>query len=650
MCGRFDVPQGAENLPHCEKVGEFLCKETQIKFDSRDRSIGSSLVATLDIEHGLAMHQAPAAQSGSTRNLWWAEKWRSEVAESMTWRMYGSLHSLALRALKADVTAEMLYSTGVGQIVGDSSLWTLSPTPGTSDIAQQTLVKWRSQLREGGFGVCGPKCTKWVKAGSFNAAVDSLEAWLLDIRPDTAAATRRKVATAFAFRGLMASAHLAGIEPAETSPWSTEPAVRSLLVEAVKVANLEANKNWCKAKSAFQIIVPQVSLVPAVPGLRRKPHADDAASGNDLAERLTPEKMAELDQLLKSQLQDNSLDGVGSVLAPAQAMKKLKASGGAAIPVLERMAEQLLLENNRRSLKSVSSGIKTYHEFSTEVLGVPAEATLPPRSSSDMVLFISIFKCGATAANYVGYVAFACKVLQLSLSWRDEQVSLALKGSKKKTLRLGSSCLSQRFVLDHVALRKVILLARNNSDWPLADRCCVWWNYLLRVQSEGALVHCGSDADAISLPLGVSSSVWVSQRKQAAFCRLRRRKHKPAGSLLLRLCTCSEDEILCVFHAVLRLTKDARPGEQLWSLTAHEIQSKVRRYLEAAKVHGGENMTLKAFRAGKANSMAAKGCGFQAILEAGEWRSRAVFNYLQNETIDKISLLDAAIEQSDAED
>ncbi len=44
----------------------------------------------------------------------------------MTWRMYGSLHSLALRALKADVTAEMLYSTGVGQIVGDSSLWTLS--------------------------------------------------------------------------------------------------------------------------------------------------------------------------------------------------------------------------------------------------------------------------------------------------------------------------------------------------------------------------------------------------------------------------------------------------------------------------------------------------------------------------------------------
>ena len=92
------------------------------------------------------------------------------------------------------------------------------------------------------------------------------------------------------------------------------------------------------------------------------------------------------------------------------------------------------------------------------------------------------------------------------------------------------------------------------------------------------------------------------------------------------------------------------PGDLLWSVTAHEIQCKVRHYLGTADVQGGEAMTLKAFRAGKANSMAASGCGLQAILEAGEWKSRAVFNYLQSETIDKISLLDAAIEQSDAED
>ena len=61
-------------------------------------------------------------------------------------------------------------------------------------------------------------------------------------------------------------------------------------------------------------------------------------------------------------------------------------------------------------------------------------------------------------------------------------------------------------------------------------------------------------------------------------------------------------------------------------------------------------MTLKAFRAGKANSMAATGSGLRAILEAGEWKSKAVLNYLQSETIDEISLLNATIEQSDAED
>ena len=48
--------------------------------------------------------------------------------------------------------------------------------------------------------------------------------------------------------------------------------------------------------------------------------------------------------------------------------------------------------------------------------------------------------------------------------------------------------------------------------------------------------------------------------------------------------------------------------------------------------------------------MAANGASLQAILEAGEWKSRAVLNYVASEQVDDIAILDATSQQSDAED
>ena len=202
--------------------------------------------------------------------------------------------------------------------------------------------------------------------------------------------------------------------------------------------------------------------------------------------------------------------------------------------------------------------------------------------------------------------------------------------------------------------KKMAALVNNASQigWRcwFSDMLIVLWMYLLRVQSGGLKVFAGSDADAISLPENVDASLWISKRKRAAFLRLRKRKQKQAGSLIARECSCSTNPLLCAFHAVCRLTENKAPGTLLWDLTAHSLQTQLR---FALKFVGFENcgaMTLKAFRSGRATTMAANGASLQAILEAGEWKSRAVLNYVASEQVDDIAILDATLQQSDDED
>ena len=85
-------------------------------------------------------------------------------------------------------------------------------------------------------------------------------------------------------------------------------------------------------------------------------------------------------------------------------------------------------------------------------------------------------------------------------------------------------------------------------------------------------------------------------------------------------------------------------------MTAHSLQTQLRFALKALGFQNCSSMTLKAFRSGRATTMAANGASLQAILEAGEWKSRAVLNYVASEQVDDIAILNATFLQSDDED
>ena len=61
-------------------------------------------------------------------------------------------------------------------------------------------------------------------------------------------------------------------------------------------------------------------------------------------------------------------------------------------------------------------------------------------------------------------------------------------------------------------------------------------------------------------------------------------------------------------------------------------------------------MAWKAWRAGKASQMAQQGSGLGEVLTAGEWRSKALLNYVNESAIDAARILDDTLAASDAED
>ena len=63
-----------------------------------------------------------------------------------------------------------------------------------------------------------------------------------------------------------------------------------------------------------------------------------------------------------------------------------------------------------------------------------------------------------------------------------------------------------------------------------------------------------------------------------------------------------------------------------------------------------DNLTWKAFRAGHATHLARIGTQVRVIMKAGEWRSAAYANYVDEDTLDAEVFLIATLGDSDKED
>ena len=75
----------------------------------------------------------------------------------------------------------------------------------------------------------------------------------------------------------------------------------------------------------------------------------------------------------------------------------------------------------------------------------------------------------------------------------------------------------------------------------------------------------------------------------------------------------------------------------------------IRKILIQLNVEHATAFTLKAFRAGKVTALASSGASLGQILEARDWRGRAVLNYVNEDVFDGAQLVARELELSDCE-
>ena len=121
----------------------------------------------------------------------------------------------------------------------------------------------------------------------------------------------------------------------------------------------------------------------------------------------------------------------------------------------------------------------------------------------------------------------------------------------------------------------------------------VSWEFLLRVQSEGAPAEAGRASEVLELPAGRYSALVCGA--ECATLRLRIRKHRPSGSVLKRQCRCLEvtDEY-CMVCCLRKLHADfgVQPGQRLYERTKRDFQSQLRRLFVVSGVQQGQLYTL----------------------------------------------------------
>ena len=90
------------------------------------------------------------------------------------------------------------------------------------------------------------------------------------------------------------------------------------------------------------------------------------------------------------------------------------------------------------------------------------------------------------------------------------------------------------------------------------------------------------------------------------------------------------------------------PADRLWDFQGYDTLMKLRRTLAVLGKPEAQSMGWKAFRAGKATSLAVAGSSVGKILQMGEWKSAAVVNYVDENVLDEAPAL-AVLADSDSD-
>lgn len=577
-----------------------------------------------------------------------AFKLRDSIMYAVCWKNTALLEDLVRSLLKFSPCAVSLARSGLGRLLCDNAIWE-SVDRQSSVVLEAVRVKWKAEVDR---SACGQPVAKSnlcalakLKAKPYLKAIADLAEWLrsLDVEPVEQHIARR-VAISLVNAGFTSWSHLDGLEVRDIVMPDTLPVDIALITRAIKMSGVLP-----RLESSGPVQV----AVASGPGLAVSPVLQRCANADGTAGSFAPAVLEKAEADWQVEAHKLGVVGLGTVLTPANAISSLasaRVAGQSGVQeLLDKRVALLKLEANRKSLATVAAGLKSWHSFAVNVLGYRAEVTLPPRSEMDAMKFLTIFRNAATGCNYIGYVKWTCVYLSLSTTWFGDELKLVMKGAKKWALRCSVTSAVSKKLLDEELVAKLVRLADSRGFHMWSCMALVAWEFLLRVQSEAVGIQAGAPCDATALPASRHSGLWIDQ-SGALVLRLQRRKHRPKGSLLRRRCLCGTvGNQRCVVHRLQPVLEKLVPGAVAFGITAYDFLCTLKKFLDLLAVDGSQSFTLKAFRAGKATALAEAGAPLGQLLAAGEWRSKAILNYVDEDVFDGAQLIATEMEHSDCE-
>jgi hypothetical protein len=296
-----------------------------------------------------------------------------------------------------------------------------------------------------------------------------------------------------------------------------------------------------------------------------------------------------------------------------------------------------------RSLQSMISGTKCYLAFA---LAVGRIRDAFPLSNDLIVAWSNSFRCHGTFKNYVGYARTA----NLIFGFEDSKLDHSLiRRAAISVLKRRQWTPRPRLFVDSTKVSLMLAAVGNQTEQTFAMLFLFSYCFLLRLPSE-------------ALPVIVRDVPCMFKSEQAVVVvatdsitlHLRRRKNKPAGSILTRSCCCSSSSRspTCPVHVLGKwFDKQPRVEPVFASITGAKANIVLRSFLkDACQVVDPRHYKSHDLRRGHADDLRRSGASLIEILRAGEWRSPAFLSYLNEVELERDSVVQAHVDESSSEE
>ena len=215
-------------------------------------------------------------------------------------------------------------------------------------------------------------------------------------------------------------------------------------------------------------------------------------------------------------------------------------------------------------------------------------------------------------------------------------------GVRKRT----ASAMRTRTFLQAPRVRALIRIADAEGDREWGDMTTAGYVGLLRFKSECVPLCKASEArDSEPLTIHSAATLWETEIS----IRLRRRKNRPRGAFVRRVCACKSSAELCLVHRLKQRWEATGDQGRLFHMSYEKWLRRLRRRLaQLGEVHP-ERYAANALRRGAATDVFRRTGSIAAVLHAGDWSSPAFLKYLKEEAVEPEAVAAALADASDDE-